>query len=190
MHAAQLYRHHHAGDALPSFFLRGRSHNLPSRPFLFRRFLLLERTAIFKVGPGENDGPRGTLFSIGVNRVVTLGNSTLHGEMVAIQMAQKKLDAFSLRECGAEYHLYTSCEPCCMCLGSALWSGVSKIACAATKDDAEAIGFNEGPVFPESYEALESAGCRVVRNVLREEGAAVLNRYGNVGVIYNADAGR
>jgi len=151
-------------------------------------------TAIFKVETSgknnnkSNSGATTTLFSIGVNRVVALSNSTLHGEMVAIQMAQKRLNTFSLRECGVEYHLYTSCEPCCMCLGSTLWSGVSKIVCAATKSDAEAIGFNEGPVFPESYKALESAGCKVVRNVLQKEGAAVLEHYRKVGIIYNADA--
>jgi tRNA(Arg) A34 adenosine deaminase TadA len=128
------------------------------------------------------------LFSVGANRVVPLNNSTLHGEMVAIQFAQKKLKHFSLSgnaENGKEYFLFTSCEPCAMCLGGTLWSGVSKIVCAATKDDAEAIGFNEGPVFPESYKALESAGCKVVRNVLREESAKVLQNYGETGVIYN-----
>jgi len=45
------------------------------------------------------------------------------------------------------------------------------MVCAATKADAEAIGFDEGPVFPESYDALERAGIKVRRNVLREEGA-------------------
>jgi len=131
-----------------------------------------------------------TLFSIGMNRVVPLGNSTLHGEMVAIQFGQKKMQNFSFssascREVGKEYHLYTSCEPCCMCLGGTLWSGVSKLVCGATKADAEAIGFDEGPVFPQSYVALEAAGCKVVRNVLKDEGAAVLQRYGEIGVIYN-----
>jgi tRNA(Arg) A34 adenosine deaminase TadA len=138
--------------------------------------------AIFEVGP---DG-KGELFSVGVNRVVSLGNSTLHGEMIAIQYAQKKLQSFSLRRVDTEYHMYTSCEPCAMCLGGTLWSGVSKLVCAATKDDAEAIGFNEGPVYPESYKALEKAGCKVVRNVLQKEGALVLQNYGKEGVIYNA----
>eukprot|EP00980_Cylindrotheca_fusiformis_P009316 scaffold2044_cov206-Cylindrotheca_fusiformis.AAC.8 len=137
-------------------------------------------TAIFEVENGI-----GKLFSIGINQVVPLANSTLHGEIVAIQMAQRKLQGFSLKtDSSKEYHLYTSCEPCCMCLGGTLWSGVSKMVCAATKKDAEAIGFNEGPVFPESYKALEEAGVKVVRNVLQKEGAAVLQKYGREGVIY------
>lgn len=129
------------------------------------------------------------LFSIGMNQVVTLNNSTLHGEMTAIQFGQRRLKNFtfgSCKEVGKEYHLYTSCEPCCQCLGGTLWSGVSKLVCAAAKDDAEAIGFCEGPVFPQSYVALEQAGVRVVRGVLRAEGAAVLQKYAKTGVIYNA----
>ena len=142
-------------------------------------------TAIFKVDKTTGEG---TLFSVGVNRVVTLSNSTLHGETVAIQMAQKKLANFSLRgEKDTEYHLYTSCEPCCMCLGATLWSGATKMVCAATKNDAEAIGFNEGPVYAESYKALEEAGCKCVRNVLQKEGKAVLDHYASHGIIYNAD---
>lgn len=57
------------------------------------------------------------LFSIGVNRVTTLNNSTLHGEMIAIQFAQKKLKNFALKDKtgSKEYCLFTSCEPCAMC---------------------------------------------------------------------------
>lgn len=142
--------------------------------------------AIFECDPATGNCK---LFSIGMNQVVTLGNSSLHGEMVAIQFGQKKLCNFSFgsgcRVVGKEYHLYTSCEPCCMCLGGTLWSGVSKLVCGATKADAEAIGFDEGPVYPQSYEALEAAGCKVVFKVLRERGAAVLRSYGETGVIYN-----
>jgi tRNA(Arg) A34 adenosine deaminase TadA len=130
------------------------------------------------------------LFSCGLNRVVPLNNSTLHGEMVAIQFAQKKLATFSMKQGGSsgkEYIMCSSCEPCAMCLGGTLWSGVSKLVTSATKADAEAIGFNEGPVFDESYKQLEQAGCAVQRNVLREAGAKVLQKYGETGVIYNAD---
>jgi tRNA(Arg) A34 adenosine deaminase TadA len=129
------------------------------------------------------------LFSIGVNRVVTLNNSTCHGEMVAIQFAQKKLQSFSMKQSASskEYVMHSSCEPCAQCLGGTLWAGVSELVCSATKDDAEAIGFNEGPVFDASYQALEAAGTKVKRGVLREEGALVLKKYGETGVIYNAN---
>jgi tRNA(Arg) A34 adenosine deaminase TadA len=129
-----------------------------------------------------------TLFAVGANRVTALHNSTLHGEMVAIQFAQLKLQKFSMRQedGAAEYVMATSCEPCAMCLGGTLWSGVNEIICSATKSDAEAIGFNEGPVFEESYKQLEASGVRVKRNVLREKGATVLQKYGETGIMYNS----
>jgi tRNA(Arg) A34 adenosine deaminase TadA len=141
------------------------------------------------------------LVSVGVNRVVALGNSTLHGETVAIQLAQSKLNSFTMQlpveeeegESPAycvpckktrQFELFTSCEPCAMCLGATLWSGVSRIVCGATKKDAEAIGFDEGPVFAESYEHLKKAGIDVKKLVLQPEAAQVLNEYGKIGTLY------
>jgi len=141
----------------------------------------------------ENDTGTSELVSIGVNRVVPLSNSTLHGETVAIQLAQSILQSFTLRIPSEstpgkirKFELFTSCEPCAMCLGATLWSGVSRIVCAATKADAERIGFNEGPVFPASYEQLEQAGIQVTKLVLQKEAAAILADYGRKGVIYNS----
>eukprot|EP00531_Pseudo-nitzschia_arenysensis_P005280 CAMPEP_0116135676 /NCGR_PEP_ID=MMETSP0329-20121206/11317_1 /TAXON_ID=697910 /ORGANISM="Pseudo-nitzschia arenysensis, Strain B593" /LENGTH=271 /DNA_ID=CAMNT_0003630491 /DNA_START=280 /DNA_END=1095 /DNA_ORIENTATION=- len=143
-------------------------------------------TAIFEYDPQTKESK---LFSIGVNRVVPCSNSTLHGEMTAIQFGQQKIKDFSFSCAGAkigkEYHLYTSCAPCCQCLGGVLWSGVSKLVCGASKADAESIGFSEGPVFDQSYVALEEAGCKVIKDVLRDECNDVLQWYGNNGEIYN-----
>nr|MBA3258060.1 nucleoside deaminase [Gemmatimonadales bacterium] len=78
------------------------------------------------------------------------------------------------------------CEPCAMCLGATLWSGVRRLVCGATREDAAALGFDEGPVFPESYAYLESRGIEVIRSVLREDAAAVLDLYQRSGgPIYN-----
>jgi len=144
-------------------------------------------TAIYEYDPKTDESK---LYSIGVNRVVNCSNSTLHGEMTAIMFGQQKARHFSFAAAGAsigkEYHLYTSCAPCCQCLGATMWSGVSKLVCGATKSDAEAIGFDEGPVYdPESYDALEKAGCKVVREVLRDQCKKVLDVYGTSGEIYN-----
>ncbi|GAX25898.1 hypothetical protein FisN_6Hh064 [Fistulifera solaris] len=129
------------------------------------------------------------LYSVGANRVVPLSNSTLHGETVAIQFAQKKRQSFSLAATeDVEFVLCTSCEPCAMCLGATFWSGVSEMICSATKDDAEAIGFDEGPVFPESYQKLEQIGMKVKKMVLREQGKKVLDDYAKTGIIYNGAA--
>jgi tRNA(Arg) A34 adenosine deaminase TadA len=129
----------------------------------------------------------GTLISVGTNSVVRLGNSTLHAEMVAFMMAESRLGSFTLSAPGmAAHELYTSCEPCAMCLGAVLWSGVRRIVYAATRDDAARLDFDEGPVFPESYAYLAERGLEVRGGVLREEAAEVFDLYlAQGGRIYN-----
>ena len=130
----------------------------------------------------------GRLVSVGVNSVLRLNNSTLHGEVVAFMMAQQRLQSYTLAGPGLpEHELVTSCEPCAMCLGAALWSGVRSIVCGAGREDASGLNFEEGPVFPESYRYLEARGIRVTRGVLRDEARAVLEQYRAIGgTIYNA----
>jgi tRNA(Arg) A34 adenosine deaminase TadA len=129
----------------------------------------------------------GRLISVGVNSVVRLNNCTLHAEMVAYQLAQKRIASYTLAADGHPAHeLFTSCEPCAMCLGATLWSGVSRVVIAASRDDAIAIGFDEGPVFAESFAYLRARGVVIDEGVLREEGRAVLERYRTLGgPVYN-----
>ena len=129
----------------------------------------------------------GRLVAAGVNSVTRLNNCTLHGEMVAFMMAQAALGSFSLGMPGMPAHdLVTSCEPCAMCLGAILWSGVSRVVCGAARADATELRFEEGPVFPESYQYLEARGIEIVHEVLREEARAVLRLYREQGgPIYN-----
>ena len=130
----------------------------------------------------------GRLVSIGVNTVVRLSNSALHAEMVAFMRAQARVGTYSLASPGLPSHtLYSSCDPCAMCLGAALWAGVRRIVCGATRQDAVALRFDEGPVFPESYAYLVRRGIEVVHCVLRDEARATLEHYrARGGVIYNA----
>ena len=130
----------------------------------------------------------GRIVAAGVNSVVRLHNCTLHGEMVAIMMAQQRLRSYTLGAPGMPAHeLVTSCEPCAMCLGGALWSGVRRIVCGAAREDATRLNFEEGPVFAESYAYLEARGIAITRNVLRTEAKKVLERYrARGGQIYNA----
>lgn len=129
----------------------------------------------------------GRLISVGVNSVVRLNNSTLHAEMVAFQLAQRRIASFTLGAEGEpEHELFTSCEPCAMCLGATLWSGVSRVVIAGARDDAIAVGFDEGPVFSESYAYLARRGVQVVHGVLRDEAREVLARYRESGgPVYN-----
>lgn len=136
--------------------------------------------AIFEVGTGR-------LVGIGVNAVLRHQNSCLHAEMVAFMVAEAAVGAFSLDQPGGpEHELVTSCEPCAMCLGAVLWSGVRRVVCGASRDDALELGFDEGPVFPESYVYLEERGVRFTRDVRQEEARAVLARYmAQGGPVYN-----
>jgi tRNA(Arg) A34 adenosine deaminase TadA len=74
-----------------------------------------------------------------------------------------------------------------MCLGAILWSGVKRVVCGAAREDATRLRFEEGPVFPASYQYLEAHGVTIVRNVLAGEARAVLELYrARSGKIYNA----
>ena len=108
--------------------------------------------------------------------------------MVAFMMAQQRLRSYTLAAPGLPAHdLVTSCEPCAMCLGGALWSGVRRIVCGASREDATRLRFEEGPVFAQSYAYLEERGIEIKRNVLRTEARDVLERYrARGGAIYNA----
>lgn len=133
------------------------------------------------------DAEQGRLVAAGVNSVTRLGNSVLHAEIVAIMLAQQRVASFTLAAPGlARHELVTSCEPCAMCLGATLWSGVRRLVCGASRDDALALGFDEGPVFAASYAYLRSRGVEVRQGVLRVEAAAVLEAYrAQGGPIYN-----
>ena len=129
----------------------------------------------------------GRLVSVGMNSVVRLNNCTLHGEMVAFMMAQQRVGSYTLNAPMLPRHeLYTSCEPCAMCLGTTLWSGVQRVVYGATREDATILNFEEGPVFPESYKYLEDRGIEIVRQVMRDEARAILELYRTKsGKIYN-----
>lgn len=136
--------------------------------------------AIFEAGTGR-------LVAVGMNSVVRYQNCTLHAEMVAFMMAQQRVGSFTLSAPGLPAHeLFTSCEPCAMCLGATLWSGVKRVVYGAAREDASLLKFEEGPVFPESYRYLEDRGITIVRNVLREDARAVMELYrARGGKIYN-----
>jgi tRNA(Arg) A34 adenosine deaminase TadA len=128
----------------------------------------------------------GRLVSVGMNQVVPRNNSVLHAEVVAFMMAHREVGSYTLGAPGLPVHtLVSSCDPCAMCLGATLWSGVRRVVCGAGREDAERVSFDEGPVFPESYRYLASRGIEIVHGVLREEARDVLERYARSGEIYN-----
>lgn len=133
----------------------------------------------------------GRLVAVGVNSVVRLNNAVLHAETMALMRAGARVGSFTLAPSneGREsepLELYTSCEPCAMCIGAILWSGVRHVVFAARRDDAERLGFDEGPVFPETFAYLRRRGVLVEAGPLRDEAREVLSRYRALGgAIYN-----
>ena len=147
----------------------------------------VERATGGPFGAAIFEAASGRLVAVGMNSVVRLNNCTLHAEMVAFMMAQQRVASFTLNAPHLPVHeLYTSCEPCAMCLGATLWSGVRRVVYGAAREDASLLKFEEGPVFPESYRYLEARGLRIQRDILRDEARAVLELYrAGHGTIYN-----
>ena len=136
--------------------------------------------AVFEVETGR-------LVAPGVNMVVPAGCSIWHAEIVAIALTQRVLGTHDL---GAEgvpaCELVTSTEPCAMCLGAIPWSGLGRLVCGAREADATAIGMDEGAKPADWAGELARRGIDVVRDVCRDEAAAVLRTYAaDGGVIYN-----
>jgi len=138
-------------------------------------------------GAAVFEAESGRLLAVGVNLVVAAGCSILHAEVVALILAQQCLGSFDL---GGEdlpaCELVTSAEPCAMCFGVVLWSGVRRLVCAAREEDVRAVGFDEGPKPADWPGELERRGISVVRDICRDEAVTVLKRYGlNGGPVYN-----
>ena len=131
----------------------------------------------------------GKLVSVGVNVVVRQNCSAAHAEMMALMLAQKELGHFDLGADGFPGHrLVTSGKMCAMCLGNVCWSGVSEVLSSAEPEDVEKIaGFDEGPTPPDYNAQLERRGIKIVPELLRSEGRAVLQLYVDLGgKVYNA----
>lgn len=81
----------------------------------------------------------GKIVGRGHNCVVINKDSTCHGEMQAIREACKNLKTFDLKDC----EIYTTAEPCPMCLGAILWSNITKVYYGCRREDTESIGFRD-----------------------------------------------
>lgn len=121
-------------------------------------------------------GDRLELVALGVNRVVPARASILHAEMLALLLAQQRLDSHDLAALG-EFTLVTSCAPCAMCLGAIPYTGVRRVVCGARGSDAEAIGFDEGDKPDHWADKLRARDITVDEDIGREQAIAVLNGY-------------
>ena len=87
----------------------------------------------------------GEIISTGVNRVTAENDPTAHAEVKAIREACRKMNTFRLEGCT----VYSSCEPCPMCLSALYWAGIKKIYYGNTKEDADAINFSDKFIYDE-----------------------------------------
>jgi len=107
----------------------------------------------------KNGGPFGAvivkdnrIIGRGVNTVTTSNDPTAHAEINAIRDACEDLGSFQLDDC----EIYSSCEPCPMCLGAIYWARPLKLYFAATRDDAEKAGFDDSKIYKEIELPTES----------------------------------
>lgn len=130
----------------------------------------------------------GTLISVGVNLVLYNCWSGAHAEIVAIALAQKRLNSHDLSAPHLPpMQLVTSVEPCAMCLGAIPWSGVISVLSGASDADARSVGFDEGPKVASWADALRERGIDVQEGLLARAARDVLLHYKAIGgVIYNS----
>ena len=138
----------------------------------------------------------GRIVSVGVNAVLASGVSSAHAEVTALGLAQARTGAWDLGGDGmAEHELVVNARPCVQCYGATLWSGVRSLVIGVDGPEVEAITtFDEGPMVADWVEQFAARGIDVTRDVLHDEGVAVLSAYreavdaGEV-TVYNARTG-
>lgn len=112
------------------------------------------------------------VIAAGVNQVTSKNDPTAHAEVVAIRKACEKLGTFQLEDCV----IYTSCEPCPMCLGAIYWARPKAVFYACTKEDAAKIGFDDNFIYKEIDKKIEKRNIKFI-NLNREEGNKIFKKW-------------
>lgn len=119
------------------------------------------------------------IISNGNNQVLNQKDPTAHAEIVAIREACRKLNTYDLSNCT----LYTSCEPCPMCLSAIIWANIKKVYYGCTKHDADKIGFRDDIIY--QYLKGEKTDLIDLQEMDREECLKTFEEYQKKsGVIY------
>ncbi|HBL74980.1 MAG: tRNA-specific adenosine deaminase [Bacteroidetes bacterium GWF2_42_66] len=142
------------------------------------------RRAIELAGQGMNlhaGGPFGAvivkdgeIIAEGFNQVTSTNDPTAHAEVIAIREACKKLGSFQLDDCV----IYTSCEPCPMCLGAIYWARPQKVFFACNREDAAQIDFDDRFIYNELAVDMKNRRIEFVE-LLREEAIPVFQEWKN-----------
>ncbi|MSU52006.1 MAG: tRNA-specific adenosine deaminase [Opitutia bacterium] len=117
---------------------------------------------------------RGKIVGRGSNRVTSTNDPTAHAEVVAIRDACAALQTFQLTDC----ELYTSCEPCPMCLSAIYWARVPQVYYGNTRADAAAIGFDDDFIYQQVPLAPEARAVKM-ELLLRDEAQIAFQEWAN-----------
>ena len=121
----------------------------------------------------------GNIISNGNNQVIKNNDPTAHAEIVAIREACKKLNTYDL----SDYILYTSCEPCPMCLSAIIWANIKEVYYGCTKEDAGEIGFRDDMIY--DYLKGNKSNLIDLKKMDRDECLEVFKKYKETdGIIY------
>jgi len=114
----------------------------------------------------------GAIIGEGANQVLATNDPSAHAEVIAIRAACQKLEAFQLSDC----EIYTSCEPCPMCMGLIYWARPKIVYYANTASDAGKIGFDDAFIYRE-LELPSSSRSIQMQQLLREEAQAAFEAW-------------
>ncbi len=114
----------------------------------------------------------GDIIARGTNLVTSTHDPTAHAEVVAIRRACEAVHSFQLHDC----ELYTTCEPCPMCLGAIYWARLPRLFYGSTRDDAAGAGFDDSFIYDEIGRPL--SGRRIaMQNLMRAESLSVFQEW-------------
>src|ERR1700728_4184096 len=116
----------------------------------------------------------GAIVAEGANQVTSTNDPTAHAEVLAIREACRKLGAFDLEGC----EIYTSCEPCPMCLGAIYWARLSRVYFANVGADASKIGFDDSLIYREIAQPHAKRKIPMIQ-MMREEALAAFRAWEN-----------
>tara|TARA_B100001146_G_scaffold103120_1_gene91257 strand:- start:21 stop:485 length:465 start_codon:yes stop_codon:yes gene_type:complete len=113
------------------------------------------------------------IVSEGSNKVTSSKDPTAHGEIVAIREACKKVNNFSL----SGFELYSSCEPCPMCLSAIYWARIDKVYYANTRQDAQKIDFDDSLIYSEFQKSIDKRKIPMAQ-MMRDEALKAFELWG------------
>lgn len=146
--------------------------------FMKRAIELSEKTSLIDSAGGVFGSvivQDGTILAEGANRVVAENDPTWHGEMEAIRKACKKAGSFKLKNAT----LYTSAEPCPMCMAAAYWAGIERVYYGATNEDALKYGdFDDSMIYAELAKPTPKRSIHCTQ-MMQEEAVEVWKKYKN-----------